>query len=168
MLLADVRGAADRADVGMEALEFAARSLGAGGADLLLDVVERGKVTGSAALAAQARTLLEDEAVRKQASPALKALFSLQAAMKRPKCTELKALLPELSRSADERSLSILGRLAERRGCGFLGLGDCYGCLRSNAELTRTIELARGRPRPSFPASAPAPSARPASSSSKR
>ena len=62
----------------------------------------------------------------------------------------MKQLMPDISHDVDERAWSLLGRLSDRRGCGFLGLSDCYGCLRASGELTRALESAKSNPRPSF------------------
>jgi eukaryotic-like serine/threonine-protein kinase len=162
-VLADLRKLAERLDVGEETMQFAARELGTTGADLLFDVWDKGKATGSAA-ATRARSLLEEEPAKKHMSAALRAFLLLQAAMKKPKCGELKQLMPDIAPNVDERALSLLNRLADRRGCGFLGLSDCYGCLRTSGELARALESAKGHPRPTFAAPRPATSASPAAS----
>ncbi len=148
-VLADVRKLAERLDVGEQALMFAATSLGTAGADLLYDVYEKGKGSASGA-ATRAKALLDEEPAKNHVSAALRALLLLQGAMKKPKCGELKQLMPDISHDVDERALSLLGRLSDRRGCGFLGLSDCYGCLRASGELTRALESAKSNPRPSF------------------
>ena len=163
ILLADVRSVALHPELSTKALELAARSLGARGADLLYDVIDEQKNVTSSGAALRARALLEEEPAKSQRSPALIALFRLQAAMKRPKCSELLALLPDLERNADDRSLSLLTRLNERRGCGFLGLKDCYSCLRGGNLLKDALTAVKARPRPSF-----GNSVVPASSSSAR
>ncbi|HET9930151.1 MAG TPA: hypothetical protein VFQ35_05680, partial [Polyangiaceae bacterium] len=148
-VLADVRKLAERLDVGDRALQFAATSLGTAGADLLYDVYEKGKGSASGA-ASRAKALLDEEPAKSHVSAALRALLLLQTAMKKPKCGELKQLMPDISRDVDERALPQLTRLSDRRGCGFLGLSDCYGCLRAGGELTRALESAKANPRPSF------------------
>jgi hypothetical protein len=150
-VLADVRKLVERLDVGEQALKFAATSLGTAGADLLYDVYEKGKGSASGA-ANRAKALLDEEPARKHVSAALRALLLLQAAMKKPKCSELKQLMPDIARDVDERALPLLTRLGERRGCGFLGLADCYSCLRASGELTRAVDSARANPRPTFAA----------------
>jgi serine/threonine-protein kinase len=164
-LLADVRRMAERPDVGSDALSFAAGALGTPGADLLFDVAD--KVKSPSPLGQRARALLEQEPAKGHVSAALRAQLLLQAAMKKPRCSELKRLLPDLSNDADERAVPLLTRLSDRRGCGFLGLSDCYACLRSGSELSRVLETARSRPRPSF-AVPPVPGALPSASASSR
>jgi hypothetical protein len=147
-LLSDVRRMAERPDVGSEALGFAAASLGTSGADLLFDVVDKGKAASPSVQ--RAKALLDEEPAKSHVSAALRAQLLLQAAMKKPRCADLKRLLPDLSNDADERAVPLLTRLSDRRGCGFLGLSDCYGCLRAGGELGRVLDAARARSKPSF------------------
>ncbi|HET9956345.1 MAG TPA: serine/threonine-protein kinase [Polyangiaceae bacterium] len=148
LLLADLRALADRPDVGGQVLQLAARSLGPAGADLLYDVWERGKASNTGQ-SQQAKALLEVEPARSQASPNLKAFWALQLALKKPRCGDLKRLLAEREQDFDERSVPLLNRLTERQGCGILGLGDCYSCLRGG-ELSRALAQAKSHARPSF------------------
>jgi hypothetical protein len=159
-LLSDVRRMAERPDVGLDALAFAASALGTSGADLLFDVADKGKTASPNVQ--RAKSLLEEEPAKSHVSAALRAQLLLQAAMKKPRCADLKRLLPDLSNDADERAVPLLTRLTDRRGCGFLGLSDCYGCLRAGGELNRVLEAARARSKPSFsgpPQLSPLPSA---------
>jgi len=41
-------------------------------------------------------------------------------------------------------------RFDDHRGCGFLGLADCYGCLRAGKDLANTADNVASRPAPSF------------------
>ena len=140
---------------GPEALELAATAFGASGADLLYDVAND-RALGKSASAVRARELLQEERVRKAMSPALSAAVRLAAAVKAPRCNEIKKLLGELAPAFDQRALANLNRFSERRGCGLLGLGDCYSCLRSGRELKSAIEAAKARPAPKFDADLPA------------
>ncbi|HXK16281.1 MAG TPA: hypothetical protein VNG33_00655, partial [Polyangiaceae bacterium] len=103
--------------------------LGAGGADFLYDVYDDNRA-GNANLSKQAKALLDTDSVRAHASAALKVALDLPEA-KKDSCAAVKKLLPRLQESGDARVSPTLKRLAERRGCGFLGLGDCFSCLRS-------------------------------------
>jgi hypothetical protein len=129
---------------GAAALELSA-GLGSRGADLLFDVSSDRSLGKSAQ---RARELLKEERVSRAASPALQAALRLAGALRAPRCAELKRLLGELSAAFDQRALPSLNRLNERRGCGLLGLGDCYGCLRTGRELKSAIEGAKARPSP--------------------
>jgi hypothetical protein len=143
---------------GPAALELAAESFGTSGADLIHDVAnERG--VAKSPLGQRARELLQEERVRRVMSPALAAAVRLSTALRAPRCNELKKLLTEVGGTFDQRAVSGLTRLSERRGCGLLGLGDCYACLRSGRELKAALDGAKDRPAPAF-TPAPGPSAR--------
>jgi eukaryotic-like serine/threonine-protein kinase len=148
-VLADVRrGLADAATEQL-ALEVAA-VLGAGGADLLYDVYDSNRTT-NATLSKQAKVLLDSDAVQASQSPALKVALELPRA-KTEGCTAVKKLLPRVLESGDGRSVPLLTRLGERRGCGFLGLRDCFACLRAanGKELAAALKASAERPSPKF------------------
>ncbi|HEY5958729.1 MAG TPA: hypothetical protein VIV60_19345, partial [Polyangiaceae bacterium] len=65
-------------------------------------------------------------------------------------CSEYKAQLPDVERFGDQRCQRILRKLNHDRGCGFLGLQDCYSCLRGTRALGVALEAAKSRPGPSF------------------
>ena len=147
VVLADVRRATTDAPNQALALEVAAE-LGAGGADLLYELWDSNKTT-NAALSKQAKAALESEAVMKNASDALKVALELPKA-KTEGCDAVKKLLPQVLENGDTRSVPTLTRLADRRGCGFLGLRDCFGCLRSakGKDLADAKKAASERPAP--------------------
>jgi len=149
-LLSDVRRAAEQSESSEAALRLSASSLGAAGADLLYDVwmaFRRSKEWPD--LGERARALLESEDARKHASPALRVALDLHAARG---CTVYKELMGRAVQYADERSVPLLKPLGHTRGCGFLGLGDCYTCLRSTMELSDAMKNAQTRPAPTFSA----------------
>jgi eukaryotic-like serine/threonine-protein kinase len=151
---------------GEQALELAATWFGQRGADLIYEL-SNDKTLGKPALTQRARELLREDRVRKQMSAPLSAAVRLSTALKTPRCNELKSLLAELAGAFDQRAVSGLNRLTERRGCGLLGLGDCYSCLRGGRELKTALDAAKARPAPKFETPAPIPSAA-ASSSAQR
>jgi serine/threonine-protein kinase len=144
-VLGDLRAASADAANQQLSLEVAA-DLGAGGADFLYDVYESNKTT-NAALSKQAKTLLDGEAVQKHASPALKVALELPKA-KTEGCAAVKKLLPRIQESGDARVLPTLNRMSDRRGCGFLGLRDCFGCLRQGKDLANAQKAVAERPAP--------------------
>ncbi len=149
-LLTDVRVAAVDAQASDAALKFAASALGAPGADVLYDVWESSKAIPSrAALAKQARAYLDDDAERAKATPALRLLLELGKAQK-DGCASVKRWLGRAQTEGDARVIPALKRFDDRRGCGFLGLGDCYGCLRAGKDLAVTADSVAARPAPSF------------------
>jgi eukaryotic-like serine/threonine-protein kinase len=144
-VLADVRRALADAPNEQLALEVAA-DLGAGGADMLYDVYDSKKAS-NAALSKQAKLLLDSEAVQQRASAALKVALELPKA-KSEGCGAVKKLLPRVQESGDIRVAPLLTRLADRRGCGFLGLRDCFACLRAGKDLANAQKAVAGRPAP--------------------
>jgi hypothetical protein len=114
----------------------------------LYDLWESNKAS-NAALSKLARAQLEGDAVRKNASEALKIALELPKA-KTAGCKAVKALLPRIREHGDLRVVPTLTRLADRRGCGFLGLRDCFECLRSakGKDLADAKKAASERPAP--------------------
>ena len=148
-VLADVRRGLADASTEALALEVAG-VLGAGGADLLYDVYDSNRTT-NAALSKQAKALLDSDVVQASQSPALKVALELPKA-KTEGCTAVKKLLPRVLESGDGRSVPLLTRLGERRGCGFLGLRDCFACLRTanGKDLAAALKASAERPGPKF------------------
>ncbi len=139
------------------ALQLAAESLGSVGADMVYEFYTETKgERGKAELRKLAKELIEKDSFRKAASPSLAIALDLSDAKG---CSAYKELMPRAAKYADERSLSTLKRLGARRGCGFLGLSDCYSCLRRGSELKDATERAKATPGPSFAEAAPAPAA---------
>jgi serine/threonine-protein kinase len=149
-LLTDVRHAALDTEASEAALKFAASGLGSDGVDLLYDFWESSKAVPSrAALAKLARSYLDDDAVRAKASPALRLLLELGKAQKEG-CASVKRWLVRAASEGDERVAPALKRFDDRRGCGFLGLSDCYSCLRAGKDLGTAASSVAGRPAPNF------------------
>jgi eukaryotic-like serine/threonine-protein kinase len=144
-VLADVRKALADESTKLLALEVAAE-LGPAGADLLYEIYD-GKRTSDAALSKQAKALLDSDAVQGRASPALKIALELPKA-KTDGCQAVKKLLPRIQESGDVRVAPLLSRLADRRGCGFLGLRDCFACLRSGKDFANAQKAVAERPAP--------------------
>jgi hypothetical protein len=94
------------------------------------------------------RQLLDSKALREQASPGLQFALSLEDQKK--SCQGYKTLLSDGINNADARSLRALRKLSYDRGCGLLGLGDCFSCLRGSRLLSETVEAAKSRPAPTF------------------
>ena len=150
ILLADVRLAAENSAASDAALKLAANGLGSGGVDIVYDVWESSKAVPSrATLTKLARGYLDEDAVRAKASPALKVLLELGKAQKEG-CASVKRWLARAASEGDARVVPVLKRFDDRRGCGFLGLGDCYSCLRAGKDLGSTADSAAARPAPRF------------------
>lgn len=129
------------------ALKFAAGPLGTAGADVLYAVASNGDKE-RATVARRADELLASPEVARKASPALDVILSLRRAKG---CIAHKKLLPQVQAQGDQRAAERLKKiLAVRKGCGFLGLNDCYSCMRRSDELTRALSAADARPAPSI------------------
>ena len=108
--------------------------LGAKGPDLLFGLTTTKQV--SARAQARARQSLAKAEVRSKMSPALQVAIELKNAKG---CEAKKALLPKAKESGDARTLVVLRPLMDSRGCGFLGLGDCWSCMHRDGSLASTI-----------------------------
>ena len=145
-LLKVVRRAVDEEATERLALDFAAERLGEPGADILFDVSTQ-KVTPKYDAPTLAKSLLDKDEVRSHASKALAVALDLRS---KPRCEEAKRLLPAAVESADERSVRPLTSFQSRSGCGFLGFGDCYSCLRKGDALADALAAAKSRKAPKF------------------
>ena len=147
-VVADIRRAALDSDTSEAALNLALAGLGATGADLIYDVWSTTRSKADAQeVSRAAKQILDGTAIRSKASPALLVALDLSKAKG---CAAAKEVLPRAVESADKRSYSKLKSFSARSGCGFLGLGDCYSCLRTGGDLQDAIKAADDRPAPTF------------------
>jgi eukaryotic-like serine/threonine-protein kinase len=147
-LASDVRRAAEDLATSDQALALAARHLGEIGTDLIYDV--QTSLKGDPAkskIASRAKEMLESPSIRVKASASLQVALDLASAKG---CNGVKAVLPRAAESADQRSLARLRSFTNRGGCGFLGMRDCYACLRRGDDLKRALAKAEANPAPSF------------------
>jgi eukaryotic-like serine/threonine-protein kinase len=150
-VLADVRRAAEVPSASEDALRLAAHNLGERGLDIVWDVWSATRQKqDQAALSKRARQFLDDSAVQRQASRELSLVLELERAERRRRCGEAKSALAKVREYGDQRVLPTLERFKSTRGCGFMDLGDCWGCLRGKQELAGAREAAAERPGPSF------------------
>jgi serine/threonine protein kinase len=144
-MLKTVRRAADDDRTQKTAFDMCVSSLGAGGADVLFDVwASTTEKTGTTQLA---KTLLDKAEVREHASVALRTALELR---KVSRCDEAKKLVARAKDEADERAFRPLNALNSRRGCGFLGLADCFSCLRQGDDLSEALKAVQTRKGPRF------------------
>ncbi len=142
VVAAAAKGQGATADRAMDLLEG---PMGAGGADVLYDLAEKG---GKRSRFAKA---LDQPGVRKHASPALDALLDLRDAKG---CKAKKAAVEKVTAAGDSRALPTLKHLEQRRGCGLFGTRDCWSCLRKGDVVESAIAAVDARS-PSPAASAP-------------
>ncbi|HEY6723146.1 MAG TPA: protein kinase [Polyangiaceae bacterium] len=158
-LVADVHAALRTPEAREGALKLA-ETLGAPGADLVYDLwlTLRADPTQKAAAPA-VLSRLERAPLQDRASPALKVALELNGTKS---CAGFKKIMPAAAEHADQRALGKLQPLTQRTGCGFLGLRDCYSCLRGGSELGAALARARREPGPSFGTEPSAPAVAPA------
>jgi DNA-binding response OmpR family regulator len=129
-----------------EALAAIASFPGPIAADLVYEVwIGTPERTASTQLAEE---IAKTEAVRRKASPALSIALDLRSV---ETCEAAKELLPRAHAEADRRSVSVLARMNQRRGCGPRKRDDCYPCLREDkTALSDAIRAVLRRPAPAF------------------
>jgi len=95
-----------------------------------------------------ARTLVYSTDVRPKASPALGVALELRLA---ETCEQYRTALPKALKDGDRRSLHLLSKLVNKRGCGPKKTEDCFACLREQPdELVATINAVKSRRPPSY------------------
>lgn len=122
---------------GAEAVEAVAalleQDLGEDGVDLLYDLTV--KQTGARWKTRLNQSLTKPE-VLARASPAARIALDLRNAKR---CEAKRDLLPRAVQEGDRRALVQLTPLVQTQGCGFLGLQDCWSCLRKTPALQDAI-----------------------------
>ena len=97
-------------------------------------------------LRTRAGKVLTKPEVRARASKAMQALIDLNVT---PASCETRRSGVELALEAgDKRAVPLLQRLSSKKGCGFLSMQDCWGCLRRDGSLAEAIKAAEKRPEP--------------------
>lgn len=128
-------------------LNFAADRLGAVGADFLFHVWA--KTSAKNAVTTLAGELLASAKVKEQMSDALRVAMALRDAKE---CPEFRALLPDLEKFGDQRSIVKIRdlELDKQKGCGPNKRSDCYPCLRGDSQLKNAMAQAGMRAAPQF------------------
>ncbi len=130
-MLGALRRLADEDEHAEDVLEFAAESMGPLGADLLFDVwAKTAAKTKSTTLAYD---LLTSGSVEGNYSPSLGVAMKLRDVQ--DDCEDAHELMPRIEEVGDERSLVILRKMHQTRGCGDNNRKDCYPCLRDDDAL---------------------------------
>lgn len=97
-----------------------------------------------------ARTLLYSTDVRPKATPALSVALQLRSA---ETCDQYRTALPLALKDGDRRSLHLLTKLTNKRGCGPKKTEDCFACVRQQPdEVAATINAVKSRRPPSYTA----------------
>jgi serine/threonine-protein kinase len=132
------QGPAESADAAFALLQDA--GLGAKGPDILYDLSTT-KGLSPRTVTRVKQTLAKQE-VKSRMSPALQIAMDLKNATG---CEAKRALLPKAKDSGDARALAALRGMLAPKGCGFLGLGDCWACMRKDGALGATISAIEER-----------------------
>jgi hypothetical protein len=119
-----------------QAAEVVAKLPGPLGPDLLYDAMTAVKQPNETT--ALAEELLASKELRDRASPALLVALDLRKAKE---CDAAKALLPRAAEAGDRRSIPLLIKLANKRGCGDDKRDDCWECLRDLDKDKAAIDL---------------------------
>jgi eukaryotic-like serine/threonine-protein kinase len=114
--------------------------LGPRGVDGLLDLATAKNVSHNTRLRAS-KALLRPE-VKANASPAASVLLELRTAKN---CEARHDLMERAKEHGDARILPMLKQLKNPRGCGFMGVRDCYPCLRKDDALEEAITAVEAR-----------------------
>jgi len=136
-ITAAAQGPAESSDAAFAMMES---GLGTKGPDLLYDLSTT-KGLSPRTLARVKQSLAKSE-VKSHMSPALSVAIELRSATG---CEAKRAVLPRAKDQGDARVLGSLRTLQAPRGCGFLGLGDCWACMRRDNALGATIAAIEDR-----------------------
>ena len=132
----EVRNAALVRESQDDAFVLLESKMGTRGIDILYDIAYgiSGKQYPQAAT--RARHSLDAQDVRGRASPALAVILDLRDAKT---CDAKRELLDRARDQGDARVLGMLQQYEATRGCGFLGVTDCYPCLHKDKQLREAI-----------------------------
>jgi serine/threonine protein kinase len=133
--------AATRTESEDYAFQVMEREMGAQGVDLLYSIGYEGKGKSSK-VASRAQRSLKAPAVRKMASKAALIALDMRAA---GGCEAKYKLLERARDDGDERTAVQLRALLATNGCGFLGLGDCWKCMRRSSRLSEALKAIDAR-----------------------
>ena len=122
-----------------EAAESMLETMGSVGVDALYDLAY-GYAAGPSM--ARARKALATPAIAARASPSLAVTLELRAART---CDKKKALLERARELGDVRTLALLREFQATTGCGFMGMKDCWSCMRRGDALATTSAAIRAR-----------------------
>ena len=120
-------------DAAFEVLE---KHMGSEGPDILYDMVFGNRAGANKLATTRASKSVRSDAVKKKASPAMAVALDLRFT---GGCQGKHALLDRAKQYGDDRSLAQLRGLLHAKGCGFLGLSDCWKCMRSDRKLSDAV-----------------------------
>jgi serine/threonine-protein kinase len=138
----DVRNASLFRDAQDDAFALLQAKMGTRGVDILYDIAYGVSGKQYPQAAARAKHALDLGEVRGRASPALSVLLDFKDAKT---CDAKHNLMDRARDQGDARLLSVLQPFEAVRGCGFLGVNDCYPCLHRDHDLKDAIAAIEDR-----------------------
>jgi serine/threonine-protein kinase len=139
-ILQIVLAAAERSETADEAFSLLEGALGARGVDGLIELSS--SKSAPPATRSRATKSLSRSDVRANASAGTSVLLDLKSAKS---CAAKKDLLERVKADGDARVLPTLKAMKNTRGCGFLGMRDCYPCLRRDGTLDEALAAVESR-----------------------
>jgi eukaryotic-like serine/threonine-protein kinase len=133
--------AATRPDTADEAFALMEGPLGARGVDGLIEIAM--SKTIALPYRNRANKSLGRTEVRANATPAAGILIDFKTATA---CAAKRDLLDRVKTSGDARMLALLKTMKTPRGCGFMGMRDCWPCLRKDDALDEAIRALEEKP----------------------
>jgi serine/threonine-protein kinase len=130
-LKAAVQGPTESADAAFTMMES---GLGTKGPDLLYELSTTKGLSAKALT--RAKQALAKSDVKGRMSPALSIVVEMRAATS---CEAKRGLLSRAKDQGDGRVLPALRTMQTPKGCGFLGLSDCWACMRRDNALGAAI-----------------------------
>jgi serine/threonine-protein kinase len=140
-LIAAVVAAAQAKDTADDAFALLEGPLGPKGVDALIDM-STSKTVAHVARARATKSIARPD-VRANASPSTLVMLELKAAKS---CTDKREQVERAKTVGDARVLPALKALRSPRGCGFLGIKDCWPCLRDDDIVDEAIRAVESRP----------------------
>jgi serine/threonine-protein kinase len=139
-ILQIVLAAAQRSETADEAFSLLEGPLGARGVDGLIEL-SSSRSTPPATRTRATKSLTRSD-VRANASPGASVLLDLKSAKS---CAAKRDLLERVRADGDARVLPTLRAMKSTRGCGFMGMRDCYPCLRRDGTLDEALAAVEAR-----------------------
>jgi serine/threonine protein kinase len=132
----DVRNASLLRDGQDDAFALLQSKMGTRGIDILYDIAYGASGRQYPQAAARAHHVIDTPEVRGRAAPALAVLLDFRDAKT---CEAKRALLDRARTQGDARMIAVLQPYETTRGCGFLGVSDCYPCMHKDKLLREAM-----------------------------
>jgi serine/threonine protein kinase len=123
-----------------EAFSLLTNELGEAGIDFLFEISNDNTMPKN--VRSHAKKLVHEPENIQKASPPLRVMIEMEKARS---CGDKRKLLSDVQKHGDKRVLPHLKRLKVSRGCGFLGMSDCWSCMRKGRDLDQAIKAIETR-----------------------